>query len=60
LAKDENRLSKNLTQIIGCNDALLKYSFDLRNASRPGVRFPREERSGDCKDEEIIKNLTVH
>jgi hypothetical protein len=52
--QDGSWLSQNLTQVIGCNDALFKYSFDLRNTPRPGIGFPREEQSGDYKDEEII------
>ena len=47
--------SRNLTQVIGCNDAIFKYSFDLRNTPRPGAIFPREEKDGEYKDEEIIK-----
>lgn len=53
--KDGSWLSQNLTQVIGCNDALFKYSFDLKNTPRPGMVFPRAEKSGDYKDEEIIK-----
>lgn len=53
--QDGSWLLKNLTQIIGCNDALLKYSFDLKNTPRLGIGFPREEKSGDYKNEEIIK-----
>jgi hypothetical protein len=53
--KNGSWLLQNLTQVIGCNDALFKYSFDLRNTPRPGIGFPREEKSGDYKDEEVIK-----
>jgi RNA recognition motif-containing protein len=55
IEQDGSWLSKNLTQVIGCNDALFKYSFDLKNTPCPGTEFPREERIGDYKDEEIIK-----
>jgi hypothetical protein len=53
--EDGSWLSKNLTEVTGCNDALFKYSFDVRNTPRPGMGFSREERIGNYKDEEIIK-----
>jgi hypothetical protein len=53
--EDGSWVSQNLTQVIGTNDALFKYSFDLRNTPRPGIGLPREEKIGDYKDEEIIK-----
>ena len=53
--KDGSWISRNLTQVIGCNDVLFKYSFDLKNTPRVGMVFPKEERIGDYKDEEIIK-----
>lgn len=56
--QDGSWLSQNVTQVIGCNDALFKYSFDLRYTPRPGIVFPREEKSGDYKNEEIIKYKT--
>ncbi|RMD52026.1 hypothetical protein D6827_00895 [Candidatus Parcubacteria bacterium] len=46
---------RNMTQIIGCNDAIFKYSYDLRlKPGDFGVR-PQEERIGGYKNEEIIE-----
>lgn len=52
--QDGTWLSQNLTQVIGCNDVLFKYSFDLKSAPCSGTRLPQEERGGDYKDEKII------
>jgi len=44
---DDTKVSHNLTQIIGTNDAIFKYSLDVR-----GVR---DEQVGEYKNEEVIE-----
>jgi len=53
---DESWLQKNLTQVVGCKDALFKYSFDLISTLlSSSTRLLQEEKIGNYKDEEIIK-----
>ena len=52
---DEGWLQKNLTQVVGCKDALFKYSFDLISTLSSSTRLLQEEKIGNYKDEEIIK-----
>ncbi len=53
--QDDSRLISNVTHVIGCNDALFKYSFDLKRTPRANNTSQLEERIGDFKNKEVIK-----
>lgn len=51
----DTRIVKNITQALITREGIMKWSQDIKKTSIAGSIFPREERFGDYKDQEIRK-----
>lgn len=52
---DNEKISRNLTQVLVSKEGYLKWSFDLKRVFKAGSFGAKEERIGDYKNEELVR-----